>query len=121
VPPVAGNAVQLQQVLLNLVMNAFEAADLPGASARRVIVSTEVEGDRTVRIGVRDFGPGLPPNGAQPLFEPFHTTKPDGMGMGLAIVRTIVEAHGGTIGASTMDDGGACFFLRLPAAALAQP
>jgi len=114
-PPVEANTVQIQQVLLNLLMNAFDASDMAGAVARRVIVRTEAEGESSICVSVRDVGPGLPPDGAEKLFEPFHTTKANGMGMGLAIVRSIVEVHGGSVGANNAEGGGACFHFRLPA------
>ncbi|MEK7949198.1 ATP-binding protein [Luteolibacter soli] len=115
-PWVNANPVQLQQVLLNLLMNAFEASELPGGVTRRVILRTESEGESAVRVSVRDHGPGLPPEGAEKWFEPFHTSKPNGLGMGLVIVRGIVEAHGGALRVDAADGGGACFHFRLPAA-----
>jgi two-component system sensor kinase FixL len=115
-PWVHANPVQLQQVLLNLLMNAFEASDLPGAVARRVVLRTEAEGDSAIRLSVRDHGPGLPPEGPGKWFEPFHTSKPNGLGMGLVIVRGIVEAHGGSLQVDAAEGGGACFHFRLPAA-----
>lgn len=115
----SGDPVQIQQVLLNLTINAMDALDLPGATERRVVLRTEAEGAGSILASVRDFGPGLPPEGAGRLFEPFYTTKPNGLGMGLAIVRSLVEAHGGSITASnsSADGGGALFQFRLPAIA----
>lgn len=114
-PRIEANPVQLQQVLLNLLMNAFEASDLPGTRARRVVVSTVAEGESAIHVSVRDHGPGLPPEGAAKWFEPFHTSKPNGLGMGLVIVRGIVEAHGGSLRVDAAEGGGACFHFQLPA------
>jgi signal transduction histidine kinase len=119
-PEVEANAVQMQQVLLNLLMNALDALDMPDATARRVVLRTEAEGESAVLVSVRDFGPGLPPEGAEMLFEQYYTTKPNGMGMGLVIVRNLVEAHGGTLIAANAEGGGARFLFRLPALAAAQ-
>ncbi len=114
-PPLAVNAVQIQQVLLNLLMNAFEAMESTGAATRRVVIRAEAEGAAAICVSLRDFGPGLPPDGPERLFGPYFTTKPNGMGMGLVIVRNIIEAHGGSIGAANADGGGARFYFRLPA------
>jgi two-component system sensor kinase FixL len=115
-PWVNANPVQLQQVLLNLLMNAFDASELPEAIARRVILRAEADGEATVHVSVRDHGPGLPPEGSGKWFEPFHTSKPNGLGMGLVIVRGIIEAHGGALQVDAAEGGGACFHFRLPAA-----
>jgi len=119
-PAVEANAVQIQQVLLNLVMNALEALDMPGATARRVVVRTEPEGENAVLVSVRDYGPGLPAGGPEKLFVPYYTTKPNGMGMGLVIVRSLVEAHGGSLAAADAEGGGARFLFRLPALTASQ-
>jgi signal transduction histidine kinase len=113
-PAVTGDAVQLVQVILNLVLNALDAvAGLPEAR-RRVRIAAEAVGDR-VAIRVEDSGPGVPASAAAHLFEPFFTTKPAGLGMGLSISRSIVEAHGGSIGVSAAPGGGAAFEVLLPA------
>ncbi|HEY1418117.1 MAG TPA: ATP-binding protein, partial [Myxococcaceae bacterium] len=114
-PPVLGDRVQLQQVLLNLVLNAVHAMD-GTAGPREVRVCSEPK-DGTVRVAVEDRGPGLDPAALDRMFEPFFTTRPGGMGMGLAISRRIVEAHGGTLWASLRDGGGASFQFTLPAEA----
>jgi signal transduction histidine kinase/integral membrane sensor domain MASE1 len=112
-PLVRANRVQLQQVMLNLLLNAMEAT-----SGRRgegiVLVRTAVEAPHGVRVSVLDSGPGFGAGDERQLFEPFYTTKPAGMGMGLAIARSIVETHGGLITAAHRDTGGAVFTFTLP-------
>ncbi len=112
-PPVEVRPVQIQQVLVNLLLNAMDASAVPGAGASRIVVSAVPAAGR-IEVSVRDFGPGLPPGDSARWFEPFQTTKPGGMGMGLAIARTIVEAHGGDIRAENAPGGGACFTFSLP-------
>ena len=134
-PPVLGDRVQLQQVVLNLLLNGLDAAGAPGpggagrppagdgpeTTGRRgtLVVRTRRVPDRApaggvVEVAVRDSGPGLDPAAAGRLFEPFYTTKPAGLGMGLAISRTIAEAHGGGLRAANHPAGGAVFSLALP-------
>jgi PAS domain S-box-containing protein len=113
-PPVDGDRVQLQQVVLNLIMNAIEAMSEANDAVRELQLSTEADGDSGVAFTVRDTGPGLDPQAATRLFEPFYTTKADGMGMGLPICRSIVEAHGGRLSASANEPRGAVFLLQLP-------
>ena len=115
-PCVDANAVQLQQVLLNLLMNSLEAMQATPAAKRRVVISTTCEADSSVTVGVRDYGCGLPKENLDKVFTHFYSTKPNGMGMGLTIVRSIVEAHGGKLNAENSDEG-ARFFFRLPIAA----
>ena len=113
-PNVEANLVQLQEVLLNLIQNAFEASEEVARVRRRVIISTERDGDSAVRAGVRDFGTGLPVEQPGRVFERFFSTKPEGMGIGLFIARSIVAAHGGTLCAENAEGGGAQFWVRLP-------
>jgi PAS domain S-box-containing protein len=113
-PQIEGDRVQLQQVLVNLMVNAVQA--MAGAQARVLTVRGEAEGDAMV-LSVRDTGPGVPPERQAQLFNAFYTTKPDGMGMGLSICRTIAQAHGGEITVASPPDGGAVFVLTLPCAA----
>jgi C4-dicarboxylate-specific signal transduction histidine kinase len=94
-PFVEGDQVQLQQVLLNLIVNAFEAMGETPTAERRVIIRSERESGGRVRVSVRDFGPGLPTEEPQQIFEQFFSTKREGMGMGLAIVRSIITSHHG--------------------------
>jgi C4-dicarboxylate-specific signal transduction histidine kinase len=110
------DSVQLLQVLLNLTINAFEAMSVIRPDARRLVIRAGRNGDGQVFVSVRDSGPGFPGGIAEQLFEPFFSTKAEGTGMGLAIARSIIEAHGGTLSAENRDDGGACFTVRLPEA-----
>jgi C4-dicarboxylate-specific signal transduction histidine kinase len=114
---VRGDRVQLQQVVLNLVQNAMEAMADAGTSVRRIVIRCATWKQQQVIVTIHDSGPGLEPGTEQSIFEPFYTTKPNGMGMGLSIVRSIVEAHGGLIAASNDPGGkGAVFEVVLPAA-----
>jgi C4-dicarboxylate-specific signal transduction histidine kinase len=115
-PPVMGDAVHLQQVLLNLVLNAMDAMDDLPAARRQVKVGAQRRGERAVEVTVSDCGHGIAPDQLGQLFEPFFTTKPNGMGIGLAISRTIVEAHGGRIWAENNAAAGAIFRFTLPLA-----
>ena len=115
-PAIEGDALEIQQVMINLVHNAFEAmTDLP-RSQRKVEIVTEKNGEGTVQMSVRDHGPGIGDDARKRMFEQFFTTKEEGLGMGLAIVRSIIEAHGGKISAENMNGGGARFYFVLPTA-----
>jgi two-component system sensor kinase FixL len=114
-PLVRGDRVQLQQVLLNLVLNGMEAMG-PSGESRRIVIRTQLA-DGAVRIAVQDQGPGIPVDQLSRIFETFYTTKSNGMGMGLPISRSIVEAHGGRIWAENNPDRGATFAFTLPACA----
>lgn len=113
-PRVAADRVQIQQVVLNLVMNGLEA--LQRAGTRQLTLRTgRHDDDDSVRVDVRDSGPGIDPTIRAHLFDAFQTTKPDGLGMGLAISRSIVEAHGGALWAAPDPGPGATFSFTLPA------
>ncbi len=114
-PPVLADAVQLQQVLVNLMRNAAEA--MRGMPRRELTVATATLADGGVEVSVADTGPGLAPELEGRLFEPFATTKPEGMGVGLAISRSIVEGHGGRLEAAPRAGGGTVFRFVLPAPA----
>ena len=114
-PLIEGDRVQLQQVVLNLIINAVEAMSGVSKGARELLISTEKAEAGGVLVAVRDSGPGLDLKSADRLFEAFYTTKPGGMGMGLAICRSIIEGHGGRLWASADDPPGAVFQFTLPA------
>jgi two-component system sensor kinase FixL len=115
-PHVWGDRVELQQVILNLLVNAMDAVGDRPVPERGVIVRSECNGDQTVVVSVKDSGLGLLPGVEGNIFEPFFTTKTTGMGMGLAIARSIVETHGGHIWAENNPHCGATFFVSLPLA-----
>ena len=108
-PCVEGDRVQLQQVILNLVMNAIEAMSGIDEAPRELLINTGLDVAGDVLVSVRDSGPGLQNQNVDRLFEAFYTTKPAGMGMGLAICRSIIEAHGGRMWASANEPRGAVF------------
>jgi C4-dicarboxylate-specific signal transduction histidine kinase len=113
VPLVFADRIQLQQVLLNLMMNAMEAMTQV-TGPRALLISSGAADSRGVVVVVQDSGAGLDAKSLERLFEPFYTTKPQGMGMGLAICRSIIEAHGGRLWATTNRDRGASFHFTLP-------
>jgi PAS domain S-box-containing protein len=115
-PEVQAALVQIQQVLLNLIINSLDAVEQLPPAQRRIIISTRSDKGDVAEVSVRDFGVGLPKNHPDKVFDHFFSTKQKGMGMGLAIVRSIVEAHGGTITAENPPDRGARMVVRLPAA-----
>jgi len=113
---VLADRVQLLQVFLNLTLNAFEAMSAMRPDARRLVIHVGSNGNGEIVVSVRDSGPGFPGGMVERLFEPFFSTKAEGTGMGLAISRSIIEAHGGTLSGENCDNGGACFTVRLPEA-----
>ncbi len=112
--PLTLDRAQIQQVVFTLVRNALEALDERPLGAREVVIATARTADGDVLIEVRDNGPGISPEIAQRLFDPFCTTKTAGTGLGLASSRTIARAHGGTLEHRPNTPDGACFLLRLP-------
>ncbi|MCY0853863.1 sensor histidine kinase [Cupriavidus sp. D39] len=120
-PPVLGDSVQLQQVVLNLLLNAFDAMEPRSMHDRVVVVSATLESTGLVRVAVRDRGPGLTSDQLNKLFKPFCTSKRDGLGLGLSISRSIVEMHGGRIWAENNMDKGASFYFTLPTEAATGP
>ena len=115
-PHVEAVPVQIQQVLINLIMNALDAVEKLPPSERRIVISTRTNLEGLVEVSVRDSGHGLPKDRPEKVFDHFFSTKDAGMGMGLTIVRSIIETHGGTISAENAPDRGARFLFRLPAA-----
>lgn len=115
-PRVSATLVQIQQVLLNLIMNALDAVEHLPPPERRIVITTRSNKGDVAEVSVRDFGTGLPKDRPDKVFDHFFSTKEKGMGMGLTIVRSIVEAHGGTITAENAPDRGARMLVRLPAA-----
>jgi signal transduction histidine kinase len=113
-PPVQGNSIDLQQVILNLILNGAQAMRDVVGGTREIGLETYVQEDNVV-LAVKDHGCGFDETQTDQLFEPFFTTKTHGTGMGLAINRTIILAHGGRIWATSSEDGGATFFFCLPA------
>jgi PAS domain S-box-containing protein len=114
-PVIQGDRIQLQQIVLNLIMNAVEAMSEASNGSRDLLISTAEDISKGVVVTVRDSGPGLSPESLGRLFDPFYTTKPGGMGMGLSICRSIIEAHGGRVWATANLPQGACFHFSLPA------
>jgi signal transduction histidine kinase len=112
---IMGDPVQIQQVLINLVLNAMDAV-ADESEARRTVVVSVAKGERGAVLAVRDRGRGIAPEHRTKLFESFFSTKPNGMGLGLSITRTIVEAHGGRVWAESGPDDGAVFQVELPLA-----
>jgi two-component system, LuxR family, sensor kinase FixL len=115
-PVIEADPVQIHQVLINLVSNALDAMRDTPAPLRKVQVATERNGDASIRVSVRDYGTGIRDGVREQLFEQFFTTKEEGLGMGLTIVRSIIEAHAGAIAAENVDGGGARFYFTLPVA-----
>jgi C4-dicarboxylate-specific signal transduction histidine kinase len=113
--PVHGDRVQLQQVVLNLLLNAIEAMSSVEAGPRELLISTEQTQENGVLVTVRDSGPGIDQEHAERVFDAFYTTKTSGVGMGLPICRSIIGAHGGRLWADTNEPRGAVFQFTLPA------
>jgi C4-dicarboxylate-specific signal transduction histidine kinase len=113
-PVVKANAIQIEQVLMNLMVNAFDAMKTAATRDPRVQIETRQQDDDIVVVEVRDNGPGLPSKAPSSVFERFYSTKPHGMGMGLSIARSIIEAHHGRLHGENLRDGGARLWFSLP-------
>jgi signal transduction histidine kinase len=113
-PPIQGDRVQLQQVMLNLIINAVEAMSEMSERSRELLIGSGKDASNGVLVAVRDSGPGLNPENLDHLFDAFYTTKPSGMGMGLSICRSIIEAHKGRMWATSNVPHGAIFQFTLP-------
>ncbi len=113
-PPVLGDRVQLQQVILNLLVNASDAMSQVDGRPRSVVIRTELEEGDRVRVAVEDAGVGIDPRSVARLFDPFYTTKPNGMGIGLSVCRSIIESHQGRLWAEPNDGPGTTFAFSLP-------
>ncbi|MFA1625052.1 PAS domain S-box protein, partial [Rhizobium mongolense] len=113
-PPVAGDRVQLQQVILNLMMNGIEAMNEVADRPRELLITSRREASGAVLVAVHDTGTGFDPQSAEQVFAPFYSTKAEGLGMGLAICQSIIEAHGGRLWASAHEPSGAVFQFTLP-------
>jgi PAS domain S-box-containing protein len=114
-PAVNADRTQVQQVILNLILNAVQAMSEGDLTSRELWTSTSANGSDGVLVSIRDSGPGIRPETLDRLFDPFYTTKPGGMGMGLSICRSIIEGHGGQIWATSHGQQGAAFNFSLPA------
>jgi C4-dicarboxylate-specific signal transduction histidine kinase len=112
--PVQGDRVQVQQVVLNLILNAVEAMGSVAAGVRELLISTEQSQTNDILVAVRDSGPGIDSEHLERVFEAFYTTKSGGMGMGLSICRSIIDAHGGRLRAEANAPSGAIFKLTIP-------
>jgi PAS domain S-box-containing protein len=114
-PSVKGDRVQLQQVLLNLVMNACDAMHGNAPADRQLVLRTELGADKAIHVSVSDCGVGLAPDKLEQVFMPFYTTKSHGLGLGLSVCRTIITAHGGNLWAANGAERGAIFYFTIPA------
>src|SRR5262249_40017589 len=112
--PLHGDRVQLQQVALNLILNAIEAMSSSKVGARELLIRTEQTQSGGVLVAVHDSGPGVDPDHRERAFDAFYTTKSNGLGMGLSICRSIIEAHGGRLWVDANEPCGAVFQFTLP-------
>ena len=114
-PRILGDRIHLQQVLVNLLVNGMDAMSTCPVPIRRILIQATQPNPVTVEIAVSDAGVGIPPGNVSRVFDPFHTTKSGGLGLGLSICRSIIEAHGGTISVENNLDQGATARVTVPA------
>jgi two-component system, LuxR family, sensor kinase FixL len=112
--PIHGDRVQLQQVLLNLILNAVNAMSQTMNNDRTLTLRSNRVAENLIQISVADTGHGIPPGGEEAIFEPYFTTKPEGLGLGLSLSRSILTAHGGRLQAESYGSKGATFHCTLP-------
>jgi two-component system sensor kinase FixL len=111
---VNGDRIQIQQVILNLILNSTEALMHAKVKSGLIVLKSHEEDGQFITLSVRDNGPGIGTQAMEHLFDPFYTTKKEGLGMGLAISRSIIEEHGGRLWAENNQDGGATFYFTVP-------
>ena len=116
-PPVVADPVQIQQVILNLIRNSLDANSEINVS-EPIVINSRLRPDNKIEIGVEDSGPGVATDMLERVFSPFQTSKPEGMGMGLSISRSIIAAHGGNLGFENKPGKGARFYFTLPTSVL---
>ena len=114
IPVIQSDSIQIQQVLINLLTNALDAMNDKPIDARTIVISTRAENSSEIIVSISDSGTGIPPDSIERIFLPFHTTKSTGMGLGLSICKSIIEAHGGNLYAENNPEVGATFYLILP-------
>ncbi len=115
-----GDLIQIQQVIINLLTNALDAIDDQPVENRRITINTKTEKPSDIIVSVSDSGGGIDPDKMEEIFNPFYTTKSQGMGLGLAICRSIIEAHDGQLDCENNPDGGATFSFTLPSSSKLQ-
>jgi signal transduction histidine kinase len=120
-PPVEGDIIQLEQVVLNFIRNGIDAMDAVEPENRNLTITTRRMGEAMVMVSTIDSGKGIAEEAMPKIFDAFYTTKPDGMGIGLSISRSIIESHQGRIRARSLSDGGTEFFFELPILQTSQP
>jgi len=113
-PAIRGDEIQLEQVMLNLVLNGYEAMRAVDHGPREMLITTAKHDEQMVKVSVQDTGSGVDPEDLEHIFEPYHTTKPEGLGMGLSICRSIIEAHEGRLWAENNPDCGMTFSFTVP-------
>ncbi|WP_141740235.1 sensor histidine kinase [Bosea sp. BIWAKO-01] len=114
-PEIAADAIQIQQVILNITINALDAMIGHGSSRQEIVARSVARGPNIIELSIINYGPSVPPHALEKVFDEYYTTKADGLGLGLAISRRIILAHRGRIWVANRDDGGVAFHIHLPA------